>query len=262
MLVWLTLMMISEPPPPPPPSPDVAHMEAEIVWLRAMVAKLMDQRGACAETKETKRVEPPASPPAAAPPLSPADTVKASSDRGSISGSVVLEGVSAKVAYVYVADVKDPPFKGPVAVIRQKGLQFVPDHLVVRAGTRIEFPNDDKEHHHVFSVAQGNAFDLGYARTGAAPSQLFAAPGLVDINCNVHQAMNATVLVVPSRHWTKVGAGGSFTLTGVRNGKHTLRAWAPGTAIAEASVTVDADRTEPVLLKLVPKAGRRQRVYP
>jgi plastocyanin len=266
MIVWLTLLMISEPPPPAQPdvsgaiyniARDMERMQRQLAELQAMMSKLT--RSGCNE-KDVPPPPPPPQPeakPPAPPPPQPEEV-----ERGTISGRVSFEKTATKIAYVYVADVKEAPVKA-VKEIRQKGKKFTPDHLVVQLGTRIEFPNEDKIYHHVFSVAPQTSFDLGYVRYGdRAPSQLFAAPGLVDINCNIHPSMNATVLVVPNRHWIQAGHDGSFTLSRVRTGKHTLHAWGPGTALAEQTVMVHADRVEPVVLKLEPKKSRPSGVYP
>jgi plastocyanin len=229
---------------------DMAKMQAQIEELRTMVARLSD-RNVCRETE--KKVEAPPPRPVAAPALPPQAPPPS---RGSVSGRVLFDG-EMTAAYAYVADLVEAPAK-KTAEIRQKGLKFRPEHLVVQTGTRISFPNDDKIHHHVFSVSPAGSFNLGYSRSDhPTPTQLFAAPGVVDINCDIHPLMKATVLVVPNRHWVPVHSDGTFTLIGVPLGRRTIRVWGPGAEIAEQQVTVTAEGSEPVSLKLEPaKRGK------
>src|SRR4051812_29248730 len=51
-------------------------------------------------------------------------------------------------------------------VLDQRNLQFSPHVLVVRVGTTVEFPNDDRVFHNVFSFRDGKKFDLGMYPVG------------------------------------------------------------------------------------------------
>ncbi len=46
-------------------------------------------------------------------------------------------------------------------VLDQRNLAFIPHVLAVRVGTTVEFPNNDKVFHNVFSFRDGKTFDLG-----------------------------------------------------------------------------------------------------
>ena len=52
-----------------------------------------------------------------------------------------------------------PTAPGPRTQIAQHGKAFVPDFLVVPAGTSVEFPNFDPFTHNVFSRSRAAAFD-------------------------------------------------------------------------------------------------------
>jgi plastocyanin len=268
--IWLTMLLLAAGPARAQTPQDVSgaiysiakdmtKMQAQLEELRAMVAALSKKGGAC---HESAAVQPPPSRPV--PP--PASTLKRvapslpetapQSSRGTVTGKVTFERLESKVAYVFLADVTEAPVKGLVKEIRQRRFKFHPDHLVVQSGTRINFPNDDKIHHNVFSVTPASSFDLGYSRSDdPTPSQLFVAPGLVDINCNIHPAMKAAVLVVPNRHHAPVQSDGSFSLVGVPLGRHTIKVWAPGAELGEKELVVHADRTDPITFTLVPRKG-------
>ena len=125
-----------------------------------------------------------------------------------------------------------PAVKGQRKVIEQAGKKFVPNWAVVQRGTAIAFPNNDNIYHNVFSLSSGNSFDLGlYNSDGEAKTHTFTEPGAVDIYCNIHPQMAASVLVVPNRHFAKVKGDGTFEIPGVPTGRRKVVAWAPGSRI-------------------------------
>ena len=80
-------------------------------------------------------------------------------------------------------------------------------------------------------------------------SFVMATPGVVEIFCNMHSRMSASVLVAPSGLFTKVEADGSFRLDGVPVGNHKIAAWAGGQNLTRLSVEVIPNGS-PVELKL------------
>ena len=96
---------------------------------------------------------------------------------------VYIEGVPASVAE-------------RKAAIRQKNLQFEPRVSVVVKGTTVDFPNEDKVYHNVFSNSRSARFDLGLYRSGSSKAVQFKREGVVDVFCNIHPDMSSRVLVV------------------------------------------------------------------
>jgi plastocyanin len=130
-------------------------------------------------------------------------------------------------AYVYVDGLRSSA-RGQTVEIRQRDKQFTPRVVVVPLGTKLLFPNQDTVIHNVFSTAPGNSFDLGSVKGGeTSPPIVLLKPGPVEIFCNIHSKMRADVLVVPNSHWTRVGADGSFQLTGVPVGARKIVLWSP-----------------------------------
>src|SRR5438132_5098067 len=81
----------------------------------------------------------------------------------------------------------------PRAVLDQRNLSFSPKVLVVRAGTSVEFPNNDRVFHNVFSFRDGRRFDLGLYPVGSMKRVQFDRAGLSRIFCNIHPNMAAYV---------------------------------------------------------------------
>ena len=131
------------------------------------------------------------------------------------------------VAIVYLEGAFPKPAVQPVAKISQKDLTFMPSLLPVQAGTRVEFPNFDDTFHNIFSFSPAKRFDLGRYRPDEkpVPSVVFDEPGLVTLRCDIHEHMRALILVLATPHFVITDAGGEFRLTGLPDGRYTLKAW-------------------------------------
>lgn len=155
----------------------------------------------------------------------------AAANAGEVAGTVSLgvEGVrlaSLGPTAVYLESAgKAPPAPAKRETIRQSGAHFLPDFLVVAAGTVVDMPNDDTIFHNVFSLSRPNDFDLGIYPAGQSRSVTFAHPGLVRLYCSIHESMRGTVLVAPSRWFAVASAGGAYHIRGVPAGTYTLHVW-------------------------------------
>ena len=121
-----------------------------------------------------------------------------------------------------------PPAAPPRAVLDQRNLAFSPRVLVVRAGTLIDFPNNDRVFHNVFSFRDGKRFDLGLYPVGSRKSVLFDRPGLSRIFCNIHPNMAVYVMTVDSPYFARSDDTGAFTIADVPAGSHTVPRVAAG----------------------------------
>jgi plastocyanin len=186
----------------------------------------------------------PAAPAANTPaPVAPAGAAKqpAAPRTGALRGKVELPGGPIKDLYVYVENVKSPPAHGHTFEIAQRDKAFVPEVAVVQRGTKVTFPNYDSVFHNVFSPTAPHPFDLGSYRAGdAAKSVELTAPGVVDVFCNVHSRMHASILVVPSSLYARVAADGSFHMDGVPLGSRKVVVWGPRSKPAMQTVEVGA----------------------
>ena len=126
-----------------------------------------------------------------------------------------------------------PPATGraaPRVVLDQRNLSFSPHVLVVRVGTTVDFPNNDRVFHNVFSFRDGKRFDLGMYPVGTLRQVVFDQPGLSRIFCNIHPNMAAYVIVVDSPYFARADESGAFTIAAVPPGNYTYHAWRPGAA--------------------------------
>ncbi len=164
---------------------------------------------------------------------------------GRVVGKVAVSEADGKPAtgadvIVYVVGY-DEPAGAAITTVSQTGRKFVPDLVAITVGEQVKFPNGDAFFHNVFSQSNARRFDLGSFKRGETKSKDFPNPGVVDVYCNIHPEMAATILVLPNHRFTHAKADGSFAIDGVRPGTwkvfaYTRRAVRP----AMASITVQA----------------------
>lgn len=129
---------------------------------------------------------------------------------------------------------------------RQKA--FDPRVLTIPVGSAVTFPSADPILHNVFSLSEGNRFDLGLARKGPGKSWTFKTPGLVRVFCNVHHSMVAYIWVLDSPFYTTPDSSGNFTLTGLPDGPGTLEIWHEQTEGSKQALKLPL--REPVVAKM------------
>ena len=127
---------------------------------------------------------------------------------------------------------------------------FSPHVLVVPVGSTVSFSNYDPFNHNVFSLSEGNPFDLGLYSRGEARSVRFEKPGLVRVYCNVHAQMSALVLVRDSPWYTQPASDGSFNLSAVPPGDYTLHGWHERASEVSRPLTVPAEGVDQLALEL------------
>ena len=116
--------------------------------------------------------------------------------------------------------------KGSAAAeIEQKSLKFMPLVTVVQTGAKINFPNNDKVRHHIYSFSPAHKFDQKlYSGTSATP-QIFDKAGIVVLGCNIHDKMVAYVRVVDTPYYGKTDGAGAVRFDVPQAGNYVLKAW-------------------------------------
>jgi plastocyanin len=164
---------------------------------------------------------------------------------------------NASGVVVYLDDVPGPvPTTGKHATIRQVEKQFDPPLTIVVKGTTIDFPNEDKIFHNVFSVSRPARFDLGLYKSGTSKSVEMKRSGTVDVYCNIHPDMVAKVKVLDNSYFATTDATGKFSLEGVPPGEYPIVAWMPSGDETKGTVTVKAGEAARVDLEVKSEARR------
>ncbi len=144
--------------------------------------------------------------------------------------------------------------------IRQKNLQFEPRVSVVVKGTTVDFPNEDKVYHNVFSTSREARFDLGLYRSGASKAVQFKRPGVIDVFCNIHPDMWSRVLVVPNTLFAATDAKGNFRIDGVPAGTYPVAVWHPNSAVEKrGKVTIEPGKAATLKLDVI--EGERPKTH-
>ncbi len=177
---------------------------------------------------------------------------------GAIVGKVTVTEADGRPAaaaevIVYVTGFDEPGDpSAPPTKIQQKDRKFVPDLVAITVGESVAFPNGDPFLHNVFSQSAARPFDLGSFKKGDAKAKDFPKPGVVEVYCNIHPEMAATILVLPNRRHVAAAKDGTFRLDGVPPGSWTVFAYTRrAVKPTSAKVTVTAGQDATVELALV-----------
>jgi plastocyanin len=163
---------------------------------------------------------------------------------GEIVGKIPVQSAKdAEQTVVYVAKVDEKAFPAPekLSKISQKGAKFTPAVLPIVKGTVVDVTNDDWITHSVYSTTKDHRFDLGKYERAEAKSITFDKVGAIEVLCAIHAQMSAYILVLQNPFFTKPAADGTFTISGVPEGKYELRVFRPEKKEKKKSVTVPAD---------------------
>ena len=157
-----------------------------------------------------------------------------------VAGRVTLGGKPAPDVVVWLEGARAAAAPSSArTVLDQRNLQFAPRVLAVRIGTTVEFPNNDRVFHNVFSFRDGKKFDLGIYPIGSVKHVHFDKPGVSRLFCNIHPRMAAYVISVDSPHFAVSDGSGNFTLPDVASGTYTYHAWRAGGSSLSGTVVVE-----------------------
>ena len=101
----------------------------------------------------------------------------------------------------------------------------MPHVLAIVAGTTVDFPNNDRTYHNVFSLSKTRSFDLGRYAAGHSKSVRFDQPGIVRVFCDIHSHMSAFILVFAHRYFAVTDDDGRYHIDNVPPGNYTVIAW-------------------------------------
>jgi plastocyanin len=131
------------------------------------------------------------------------------------------------------------------AVMDQVNRAFVPDLLVIPAGSSVEFPNSDSVSHQIYSFSAARKFQLPLYRGKPYPPVHFDQVGLVTLGCNIHDSMLAYVLVTDAPYFGRTDATGSWSVD-VPRGTYRVTVWHPrmqeGSELEREMMIADGDR--------------------
>ena len=104
----------------------------------------------------------------------------------------------------------------------QKNKSFQPSLVVVPVGGKVEFPNRDPFLHNVFSLFEGERFDLGLYESGMSRFVHFDRPGISFIFCNIHVEMHAVVIALATPYYAISDTRGDLRILNVPPGRYMM----------------------------------------
>jgi plastocyanin len=107
----------------------------------------------------------------------------------------------------------------------QRNEAFTPHVLAIVAGTTVDFPNNDRTYHNVFSLSKPRTFDLGRYAAGRSKAIRFDRPGIVRVFCDIHSHMSAYILVFAHRFFAVTDDEGRYRIDQVPPGNYNVVAW-------------------------------------
>ena len=113
----------------------------------------------------------------------------------------------------------------PRAVMDQRNETFVPHVLAITTGTTVDFANNDRIYHNVFSLSKTTSFDLGRYAAGRSKPVRFDKPGIVRVFCEIHSHMSAFILVFSHPFFAMTDEDGRYRIEDVPPGNYTVIAW-------------------------------------
>jgi plastocyanin len=162
-----------------------------------------------------------------------------------VATSSEVTGIVPKNAIVTLLPASGAPMPAEPAVLDQLSKQFLPHTLIVRVGQPVEFRNSEDMPHNVSVTRRESGSEV--FNVGTEPHQkydhTFDRVGQFDVKCDIHEGMEATVIVARGPMTTIAGDDGRFSLPNVAFGSYTLSLTYSGQTVEQA-VEVSGARTE------------------
>jgi plastocyanin len=123
--------------------------------------------------------------------------------------------------------------------VAQEDAMFSPHVLPIMVGTTVEWPNNDRIYHNVFSMSDAKQFDLGLYKGNPPEKRVtFDKPGRVDVYCSIHENMHCVVLVLENPYFATTDKNGNYKIPDVPPGIYKLKAWHERLPADEREITV------------------------
>ncbi len=134
-------------------------------------------------------------------------------------------GNSVPNAVVYAVPVGTPARAanvGASAQVEQTGFKYEPFVSVVQKGTQMRFPNRDKADHHVKVLSGPQLFEFQIYTKKEPAAVVLDKPGLITLQCLLHNWMNAHIYVVDTPYFTKTTKTGPGLLQELPAGEYDV----------------------------------------
>ena len=167
---------------------------------------------------------------------------------GIVKGTITMGGKPATDAVVSIEDLSKEQlkiqrslYKPQKRMIDQRNLKFIPTVVAITVGESVDFPNNDKSWHNVYSKGGPNDFDLGLYPPGKSRAKKFDKPGVSRILCNAHPDMEAFIVVKDHPFFSTTNSRGNYEIKHVPLGKLRVAIWHPNLDVKSEPVPLVRD---------------------
>ena len=167
---------------------------------------------------------------------------------GIVKGTITIGGKPANDAVVSIEDLSKDQIKSGVThikptkrIIDQRNLKFIPTVVAIMAGETVDFSNNDKTWHNVYSKGGANDFDLGLYASAKTRSKKFDKAGVSRILCNAHPNMEAFVVVKDHPFFSTTDSRGNYEIKNVPLGKVRVEIWHPNFDVRSDNIEIVRD---------------------
>jgi plastocyanin len=173
---------------------------------------------------------------------------KAHSSAATTEDLVTDAGGGLENVVVYVSDglgTTTFPIPDQPAVMEQKGCQYKPHVLAMRAGQKLNVVNSDATTHNIHPSPNNNREWNVSQPQGQPLEQVFAREEVaISVKCNIHPWMKSYIAVVKNPYFAVTGKGGTFELKDLPPGNYTLQAWHEKLGSKTKMITVTAGASQ------------------
>jgi len=167
---------------------------------------------------------------------------------GIVKGTITIRGKPAPDAVVSIEGLLQDQIKTRMAqtkaqkkIVDQRNLKFNPTVVAIMVGATVDFPNNDKSWHNVYSKGGANDFDLGVYAPGKTRSKRFDKAGVSPILCNAHPNMEAFVVVKEHPFFSTTDSRGNYEIKNVPVGKARVEVWHPNLEVTSEAIEIVRD---------------------
>lgn len=173
-----------------------------------------------------------------------------------LSDALVV-GPDGGIEYAVVSIVgikKGKPFAKDTSVLDQKGCEYIPHVVQLKAGGQLEIKNSDGILHNIHTYSEKNPpVNRAQPKFKKTIKETFEKPEMIRLTCDVHGWMSGWLAVEDNPYVAVTDEKGAFSLTDVPPGDYELKVWQEKLGQTTQKVTVQPGADSKVNFELAPK---------
>lgn len=132
-----------------------------------------------------------------------------------------------KNAVVYLANIsKGKAMDAAAAEIDQKGCEYTPHVVMMKAGGPIDILNNDGILHNIHSTSKVNReINVAQPKFKKKLTQTIEKPEIIQVKCDVHSWMSGVIVAAEHPYYAVTDDNGAFKLADVPPGKYQVKVW-------------------------------------